>query len=347
MRITAEKTKLPVIQGLRGIASFAVCWCHFTAATKIFSNHPLIAASGRNGDLGVIVFFVISGFIIPYTLMDSGYRLKLFPKFMLKRIVRVDPPYLVAIAIAVALGVLSYHSSLFKGTPPHYTAVQMLLHLGYLIPFSHYKWVNVVFWTLAVEFQYYLLLGLLFPVLSSNIRLLRAGSILLWISMPFMVSLPQSLPWYSPLFAMGITSALWRKRVIGGVEFGCYVMASMVACCLKLEMRETVAGILAIVCILWLRWMPVWMLALGDLSYSLYLIHLPVGGRIMNLGARFVPDNLRVLLLLPTVALVLSLAYFLYRFVEVPAKHWASKIKYSHSNRRRGPAIEKAHVVAH
>ena len=55
------------------------------------------------GWAGVEVFFVISGFIIPFTLWQSGYRLKNYARFILKRIIRLDPPYLLSILLAIAL----------------------------------------------------------------------------------------------------------------------------------------------------------------------------------------------------------------------------------------------------
>jgi peptidoglycan/LPS O-acetylase OafA/YrhL len=44
--------------------------------------------------------------------------------------------------------------------------------------FFHTTWLIPVFWTLAVEFQYYVLLGLFFPLLFSNKPVGRSASVL-------------------------------------------------------------------------------------------------------------------------------------------------------------------------
>ena len=62
--------------------------------------------------LGVDVFFVISGFVIPLSLHDRGYRPSHYPNFLLRRLLRLEPPYLVSIAMVI---LLEYLSSLAPG----------------------------------------------------------------------------------------------------------------------------------------------------------------------------------------------------------------------------------------
>jgi peptidoglycan/LPS O-acetylase OafA/YrhL len=49
------------------------------------------------GYLGVDVFFVISGFVIPYSLWGREYSLRQFPRYMIRRAVRLEPPYLASV----------------------------------------------------------------------------------------------------------------------------------------------------------------------------------------------------------------------------------------------------------
>ena len=81
------------------------------------------------GLYGVSVFFVISGFVIPYSLYRGGYRLPQYGKFVLKRIIRLDPPYLVTIILILALGFLSRVLPYAKVGEFHVTATQVFLHL--------------------------------------------------------------------------------------------------------------------------------------------------------------------------------------------------------------------------
>lgn len=72
---------------------------------------------------------------------------------------------------------------------------------------------------------------------------------------------------------------------------------------------------------------------LGSISYSLYLLHVPIGGRIVNIGKRFAHDDLGYL----GVALIAMLcsflaAYVCYWLVEVPAMRLAQKLLPSQSS---------------
>ena len=82
------------------------------------------------------------------------------------------------------------------------------------------------------------------------------------------------------------------------------------------------------------RPLPSLALALGSISYSLYLIHPPVGLRLLLLARRLsLPAPLGVLLGL---AGSLLAAAALYRFVERPAQRWARLVPY---RRRAAPSI--------
>jgi peptidoglycan/LPS O-acetylase OafA/YrhL len=69
-------TKFEIIEVLRGLAAFSVMWFHFTNGNQDFLQEGWLELSGKYGWLGVEVFFVISGFIIPYSLWRSQYTVK-------------------------------------------------------------------------------------------------------------------------------------------------------------------------------------------------------------------------------------------------------------------------------
>ena len=67
----------------------------------------------------------------------------------------------------------------------------------------------------------------------------------------------------------------------------------------------------------------------GHISYSLYLLHVPIGGRVINLCARFVHTMpAKCLVLMTALAFSTGAAWLLYRFVEQPAQQWSSAIRY-------------------
>jgi peptidoglycan/LPS O-acetylase OafA/YrhL len=165
---TPSKTsRLAVVDSLRGVAALSVVWCHL-------AGFGVFAASARYGWLGVYIFFVVSGFILPYTLFQADYKISSYGKFLLKRICRIDPPYFLSIALEIGFVYLASLSPMFKVGAPSFTWKQILMHVGYLNAFTGGPWIIGVFWTLGIEFQYYLLIGILFPVFASKSRLLES-----------------------------------------------------------------------------------------------------------------------------------------------------------------------------
>jgi len=73
-------------------------------------------------------------------------------------------------------------------------------------------------------------------------------------------------------------------------------------------------------------WRP--FLGLGAISYSLYLVHVPVGGRVVNLLGRFIPDAPLAQLALSLSALAVSLvtAGIFWRCFEVPAQKLSRRV---------------------
>ncbi|MGB5085361.1 MAG: hypothetical protein WBO09_12275 [Methylocystis silviterrae] len=66
---------------------------------------------------------------------------------------------------------------------------------------------------------------------------------------------------------------------------------------------------------------------LGAISYSLYLLHVPIGGRVVNLGQRFGGGEIFYLVLSLTALFVCILAAATYwRFIESPAHRLAKTI---------------------
>ena len=170
---TARSNWIPMVEYLRGLAALGVTWFHLTNSY----GNGWVRASGAYGWLGVEVFFVISGFIIPYfiTRAYTNYSLAQFPQFVLRRLLRLEPPYLISVVLALALWHLSSMMPGFAGTPPPHSWWQAMAHIAYLIPFTEYQWYNPVYWTLAYEFAFYFAIGIAYPWVCVT------GKPLLWI----------------------------------------------------------------------------------------------------------------------------------------------------------------------
>ena len=83
------------------------------------------------------------------------------------------------------------------------------------------------------------------------------------------------------------------------------------------------------------------------ISYSLYLLHVPIGGKIVNLGTRFAHTlPTQVLVLAAAVAGSISASILLYRLVELPSQRLSSSIRYRSGRVEPAPAPAPVPVQA-
>jgi peptidoglycan/LPS O-acetylase OafA/YrhL len=320
-------SRLLIVDALRGIAALFVCWHHFTHGS---------------GPLGVEIFFVISGFVIPYALHQSGYALHYYGRFILKRLIRLDPPYLISIALIVPLAYFAAITPGYKGPPFDVSFLQVALHLAYLNAFFDLPWLNGVFWTLAIEFQYYLLAGLAYPLIASQNRVTRILAFCLGAALAVSSSNRQLVTYWLFVFMLGMSAFQYRCHLIDrrwflalSVIFGAGVWAVHGLPIAIVSVAAT--GMIALAN--FKIGQP--LLFLGAISYSLYLLHAPIGGRLVNLGRRFVDSiwgDVFVLIFALVTMLIVSWAF--YRLVERPALKWSSRIRYRASSRRPSTSLE-------
>jgi peptidoglycan/LPS O-acetylase OafA/YrhL len=346
--MTETDRRIDGLDVLRGFASLAVCWFHITS---FHYNTPdqrffhRLRETGTYGWLGVEVFFVISGFVIPYSLYRARYRLRDFFRYVARRVIRLDPPYLAAIALIL---VLEYVTSLKSGRPFMAEAepvgwTRVLLHVGYLNIFTRYAWLNPSFWTLAIEIQYYLLMGLAFPLLVSRRPVIRLGTVAVMaassvLARPLLTPAPYArfVPGFLCLFLFGI---LTFQLHVGRIRRAEYVTAMIVVAAtslVTLGRLPSLAGLGAVGVILAYRGQPSAVPAfLARISYSLYLLHWPVANHTLSIvGMKYLKaesDAARTLVLLITLGVCLASAYLLYIAVERPAQHWARRLHYGTS----------------
>lgn len=341
-RPDAEATshRLVFVDYLRGLAALSVSWFHLT---NTYAQGSAVRLSGSYGWLGVEVFFVISGFIIPLSMSAfSTTSMGSYGRFIAKRALRVELPYLVSIGLVIALWYLSSLEPLFRGGEPHWSLEQIVLHVFYLIPFSDQAWLQPVYWTLAFEFVFYLFIGLaLSPIVA---RSQRWPFCLLAFAVSFAV-IAGVLSMLFLLFVMGC--AAYRRFTSQGdvVECAVTVGASLAAMVLAGGWLEGIVGAatasLIIICASrkfygaigdGLAW-------LGSISYSLYLVHVPIGGRVVNFGKRFIEGQpLELMLSLAGLAVSIGFAWLFFRTIERPAHMLARLVR---SMTETAPTVER------
>lgn len=149
--------RLKTIDGLRGIAAMWVVLYHLQGAMALtFPDwaHPLVQWFMGQGFLGVDIFFVLSGFVIPFSIRNADLTPGFMGRFALRRSIRLDPPYWMAIAVEIVFVATALRLGLAEAPLP--TPGQVLAHVFYLQNILGSGDIVGVFWTLCFEIQFYL-----------------------------------------------------------------------------------------------------------------------------------------------------------------------------------------------
>jgi peptidoglycan/LPS O-acetylase OafA/YrhL len=335
--------RLGTIDALRGLAAFSVAWFHFTNGGPLLSNGAL-KSSGHYGWIGVEIFFVISGFIIPYSLFRANYQSSDFGLFLIKRIARLDPPYIASILFIIALSYIVPFAPGFRGEWPHYSATQLLCHLGYVNSIVGKPWLNVVFWSLGIEFQYYLLIGAVFPLLVDRRTSVRFAFLALLILATIFIRRGTLVSTWFPLFIAGILTFQRKAELISTRTL---LFSLMINGTVSWFINGRLVSVVTIATALIIQFVELGssrLTNLGLISYSLYLLHVPIGGKIVNLGSRWAHTWPSQLLVLAAAASgTIGASWLFYRFIELPSQRLSSSVRYR--GRRAHPEITPAVLI--
>jgi hypothetical protein len=99
--------QIPIINILFGIAALFICLFHFIYSTINYISDQLVLDIAYYGQFGVALFFVLLCIVIPLSLIRSDYTWNNWLRFFINRAVSIEPPYLVALALAT-INVLSH-----------------------------------------------------------------------------------------------------------------------------------------------------------------------------------------------------------------------------------------------
>lgn len=321
--------KFEILDSLRAFAALSVCIYHFVCTTIGLFEKNLIWDFFSFGKYGVQTFFVISGFIIPYSMYIGRYRIQHFFKFFIKRLARLEPPYMVSLILAI--GILLVRERLLGNSPDlqELSIERISLHFAYLIPFTNYEWINQVYWTLAIEFQYYLLIALLFIPLMSGKLFVR---IIVYVSIIAcgLIMNKDFLPYWLPVFLIGIVLFLYKVKKIDSIE---YLIVSVLTLCFMLFFHPIGEIIFVIIPVILIIFKSESSFKLGEffgkMSYSIYLIHPIIGATFINVLSHHVTSVLtKIVLVIGGLIVTLVSSYIMYYFVEKPSKKLSSKFKY-------------------
>ncbi|RUQ67026.1 acyltransferase [Brucella abortus] len=142
-------SRLQHVDAMRAIAVLLVVWTHYAEAFANFSGSQLflndIQRSVNFGRIGVVIFFAISGFLIPSSL--KGEKLPGTRRFIIRRFFRLYPAYWVSLPLGyTAVWWLNDRSLPASDIVAGFSMVQGVLGFEHIM--GHY-------WTLETELFFY------------------------------------------------------------------------------------------------------------------------------------------------------------------------------------------------
>lgn len=323
---------LPSLDLLRGVASISVCLFHFVIISR-FSFPSLFRDLFSYGHLGVEVFFIVSGFVIPFSMSIGNYTLDKIKIFFAKRLFRLEPPYIASIILIFFLNFIFYFSPYYHEELLSVNFKQLLFHLGYLNSIFEEGWVNQVYWSLGIEFQYYILIAFIFKFLNGKTLVWLVTYILL-LFLSFSINAHSLIFTHLPFFIIGILIFRFITRKDSKYTFTILLSLTLLLILYKSSFNFPllISAILPLPFFFYQKQLRIGRF-LGNISYSLYLIHIPIGQRLIKIGIGYT-HNLytETLLLIVTFGLTVLCSYIFYKLIEKPSKKITSKFKYSINN---------------
>jgi peptidoglycan/LPS O-acetylase OafA/YrhL len=312
-------SRLTELDSLRGIAAMLVMLFHYTC------NYVEITAGGWThrsgiwwGFYGVQLFFAISGFVI-YMSLERSQRAS---DFIVSRFSRLFPTFWAAMLITTIVVTLTGDARL------KVEVIAILANVTMLPSVFNQPPVDAVYWSLAVELQFYFFIFLL-HALGQFHRIERW--LVGWIMLGLLgahfgrvdyMTIWQQIAWFAlgigayriwtgarrwqeqmPLFALGTAAAF----AFGGI--GWLVTWAIVAALLALLISQRLM-MLRHPLLLWF----------GAISYPLYLVHQYVGYALFGVMEKI--GMARAPMLVAATVVVLTLAWLLHVLVERPSQRW-------------------------
>lgn len=346
-QLSDRHTRTPHLDALRIVAAAAVVVLHYAEYTKDNAIAGFVFAHVQHFNLFVDLFFVVSGFVIARQYLAKVGGADDVKRFLWRRVARIYPLHLLTLAFYLAIAI-ALHLGLARGdNPARYPlsdvpAQLLMLHavIGERLTF------NFPSWSLSAEMVCYLA----FPLLAAGIarwRLSILGIFVLAVLANSAVSLlTDAGPWTEwinrggafralPSFALGMalfvfcgkldaqpalrlpfTPVLCAFMLFGGLLPQALMLAAVYLIVLLAARADATGQVTLLSRSRADRW--------SDLTYSLYMLHIPVATVVLTIGGRmlapYVPDA--KLALVPVALAVLTVASVLsFRYVETPIRH--------------------------
>jgi len=318
---------------------------------------PSLAPVAKYGFLGVPAFFVISGFVIAYSAEGRTAT-----GFAIARFSRIYPTFVFCMT-------LTFLAILYLGPPPHFevTFIRWIANLFIAAPALGQPYVDTSYWSLVIEVMFYAWVAVL---MAAGLFPRRIDAIILvWLGITFANELTIDAPIFEKLFladdsgffAVGLLIHEFYRGRRDRMLYGLLVLSIGTAVFQSIHKLERLAPhtggafdewIVAAICLVSIaviflatqvRRMPLpagAVLAIGGLTYPLYLLHMQLGYVLFVHQAPFSA----VLAVAIIVSGTTLLSWAVWRFYEKPVQRWTREVLTGYAVRLGWPPKPNAAV---
>lgn len=243
-RVTSSGGFIAEVDGLRFLAIILVVLYHIRGVFLDYSEKNIEHYNGSfkesflypifyNGNQGVEIFFAISGFILALPFIQQfryGGRPISLGNFYIRRLTRLEPPYLLALSLLFLVAVFVNKADFFE-LFPHYLASFFYIHN---LIYDELPKVSSVTWSLEIEVQFYLLTPLIMRIYKWPKNLTRGVWIGVLLGLPLLQNIwAGELNWlfkFFQYFAVGILLAdvyADKESFLYKIESKLYILAGL------------------------------------------------------------------------------------------------------------------------
>lgn len=321
---------------LRGIAALSVVLFHYTKYLQI--DHTPLGKLFSYGYLGVDLFFIISGYVIFYTLKNKPNPIA----FIVARFTRLFPTYWTGVLLTTSVIILANNIGL---DDEQITLEVLLWNMSMLQSFVNITDIDGAYWTLAIELIFYFVIGIIFYSFNKEGVIYTTLIIYLLISLAYKIDrinmpideavaskffIVHKIPW----FIAGVSMYIMRNsRLIGYTIFfisliiiNIFTIKISSDHSLVILLQNTLIGATYISTQFLI---PIKNSILkdaltffGNISYPLYLIHGQIGWIVLVKICTFAPV---VVCIAITVLITVSLSYIIHITIETKASNYLNR----------------------
>ena len=311
--MSAGNSRLAFIDALKAIASQLIVLHHLAFYGPMSDYaHPLapelFSWLSQYARIAVQAFLVIGGFLAVQSIAPTGrFVQKPVPAILWKRYLKLVPPYVCALLLAIAAAPIAESLTTHESIPAPPTAAQFIAHVFLLQSVLGFDGLSAGVWYIAIDFQLYALLLLTLWLANSAMpqHFATAGrALLIALVLASLFYFNRNDGWdnwavyFFGAYGLGALVSWGTSRNQAPLWLGLVFVAALTTLALDFRSRIALALMVAFVLCIgrYTGFIESWPKSrfigwLGQISYSVFLVHFPICMIINGLFDRYAPHT--------------------------------------------------------